>query len=76
MTAGVELTWMRWRSAARSPAGMAVLKRRSIVSPTPTTAPSRGVIPVRRRLLAETVTNVEVEVDVDPAVLVAVATTV
>src|SRR5579864_295988 len=75
-TAGVDATWMRWSNAARTPAGMAVLNRRSIVSPTPTTAPSSGVIPVSKRLLAATVTNVDVDVDVDPAVLVAVATTV
>src|ERR1017187_10188692 len=75
MTAGVDVTWMRSRSAARSPAGMAVLKRRSIVSPTPTTSPLYGVIPVRRWLLAVTVTKFVVDVEVDPAVLVAVATT-
>ena len=55
MTAGVDVTWMRSRSAARSPAGIEVLKRRSIVSPTPTTAPSSGVIPVSSRLLAVSV---------------------
>ena len=76
MTAGVDVTWMRSRSAARTPAGIEVLKRRSMVSPTPTVAPSSGVIPVSRRLLAVSVTNVVVEVEVEPAVLVAVATTV
>src|ERR1700692_4577148 len=74
-TAGVDVTWMRWSSPARTPAGMAVLNLRSIVCPTPTTAPSSGVIPVSRRLLAVSVTNVEVDVEVDPTVLVAVATT-
>src|ERR1700730_59843 len=76
VTAGVDGTWMRSSRAARAPAGIAVLKRRSMVSPTPTTAPSSGVIPVSRRLLAVSVTNVVVDVEVEPAVLVAVATTV
>jgi len=56
--------------------GNGVLNLRSAVSPTPTTAPSGGVIPVSRRLLAVSVANMDVEVAVDPAVLVAVATTV
>src|SRR6202051_209297 len=75
-TAGFDVTWMRSRSAARTPAGIEVLNFRSIVSPTPTTAPSYGVMPVSRRLLAVSVTNVDGDVDVEPAVLVAVATTV
>ena len=76
ITAGVEVTWMCSSSAARTPTGMLTLKRRSIVSPTPTTAPSYGVMPVSSRLRAVVVTNVVVDVEVEPAVLVAVATTV
>ena len=60
---------MRSRSAARTPAGIGVLNRRSMVSPIPTVSPLSGVMPVSRRLDAVSVVNVVVLVDVDVAVL-------
>src|SRR5580704_13224297 len=43
ITAGVDSTWICSSSDARAATGMLVLNFRSMVSPTPTTSPLRGV---------------------------------